>query len=155
MQLVSRDVHTSLSHAHVHSGGAHPVDSNLASPDERIPSLAAEVSSRDVSRDRLGHLAILWGSPCGSRLHRRIRPAGAAPAVPDCSAAKTFYDWNGDGCGDIRGTTERIEYLSDSGSPACGWCRSIRLPVQGRRLRHHRRGDPVGFAKRRTRWSMS
>ena len=59
MQLVSRDVHTSLSHAHVHSGGAHPVDSNLASPDERIPSLAAEVSSRDVSRDRLGHLAIL------------------------------------------------------------------------------------------------
>jgi len=50
-----------------------------------------------------------------SRLHRRIRPAGAAPAVPDCSAAKTFYDWNGDGCGDIRGTTERIEYLSDLG----------------------------------------
>jgi len=84
-----------------------------------------------------------------SRLHRRIRPAGAAPAVPDCSAAKTFYDWNGDGCGDIRGTTERIEYLSDLGG---------HLPVvdavlsdcpQGRRLRHHRRGDPVGFAKRR------
>ena len=55
-----------------------------------------------------------------SRLHRRIRPAGAAPAVPDCSAAKTFYDWNGDGCGDIRGTTERIEYLSDLGV-TCLW----------------------------------
>ena len=42
------------------------------------------------------------------------------PAVPDCSAAKTFYDWNGDGCGDIRGTTERIEYLSDLGV-TCLW----------------------------------
>ncbi|KUH79913.1 MULTISPECIES: alpha-amylase family protein [unclassified Mycobacterium] len=36
-------------------------------------------------------------------------------AVFYCADIETFYDWNGDGCGDIRGMTERIEYLFDLG----------------------------------------
>jgi trehalose synthase len=41
-------------------------------------------------------------------------------AVFYCADVETFYDWNGDGCGDIRGMTERIEYLSDLGV-TCLW----------------------------------
>jgi trehalose synthase len=41
-------------------------------------------------------------------------------AVFYCADIETFYDWNGDGCGDIRGMTERIEYLSDLGV-TCLW----------------------------------
>ena len=41
-------------------------------------------------------------------------------AVFYCADVETFYDWNGDGCGDIRGMTERIEYLFDLGV-TCLW----------------------------------
>ncbi len=41
-------------------------------------------------------------------------------AVLYCADIETFYDWNGDGCGDIRGMTERIEYLADLGI-TCLW----------------------------------
>ena len=37
-----------------------------------------------------------------------------------CADVETFYDWNGDGCGDIRDMTERIEYLFDLGV-TCLW----------------------------------
>ena len=41
-------------------------------------------------------------------------------AVFYCADVETFYDWNGDGTGDIRGMTERIEYLFDLGV-TCLW----------------------------------
>jgi trehalose synthase len=41
-------------------------------------------------------------------------------AVFYCADVETFYDWNGDGCGDFRGMTERIEYLFDLGV-TCLW----------------------------------
>ena len=41
-------------------------------------------------------------------------------AVFYCADIETFYDWNGDGTGDIRGMTERIEYLADLGI-TCLW----------------------------------
>ncbi len=41
-------------------------------------------------------------------------------AVFYCADVETFYDWDGDGCGDIRGMTERIEYLFDLGV-TCLW----------------------------------
>jgi len=41
-------------------------------------------------------------------------------AVLYCVDIETFYDWNGDGTGDMRGMTERIEYLSDLGI-TCLW----------------------------------
>jgi trehalose synthase len=41
-------------------------------------------------------------------------------AVFYCADIETFYDYNGDGCGDIRGMTERIEYLFDLGV-TCLW----------------------------------
>ncbi len=41
-------------------------------------------------------------------------------AVFYCADIETFYDWNGDGTGDIRGMTERIEYLADLGV-TCLW----------------------------------
>ena len=41
-------------------------------------------------------------------------------AVFYCADVQTFYDWNGDGTGDIRGMTERIEYLYDLGV-TCLW----------------------------------
>jgi trehalose synthase len=41
-------------------------------------------------------------------------------AVFYCADVETFYDWNGDGTGDIRGMTERIEYLYDLGV-TCLW----------------------------------
>ncbi|KUI18618.1 trehalose synthase [Mycobacterium sp. GA-1285] len=41
-------------------------------------------------------------------------------AVFYCVDIETYYDWNGDGCGDIRGMTERIEYLADLGV-TCLW----------------------------------
>jgi trehalose synthase len=41
-------------------------------------------------------------------------------AVFYCADVETFYDANGDGCGDIRGMTERIEYLFDLGV-TCLW----------------------------------
>jgi trehalose synthase len=41
-------------------------------------------------------------------------------AVFYCADIETFYDWNGDGTGDIRGMADRIEYLSDLGV-TCLW----------------------------------
>ena len=41
-------------------------------------------------------------------------------AVFYCADVETFYDYDGDGCGDIRGMTERIEYLFDLGV-TCLW----------------------------------
>ncbi|MBJ7383807.1 MAG: trehalose synthase, partial [Mycolicibacterium sp.] len=41
-------------------------------------------------------------------------------AVFYCADVETFYDWNGDGCGDLRGMSERIEYLADLGV-TCLW----------------------------------
>ena len=41
-------------------------------------------------------------------------------AVFYCADIETFYDWNGDGTGDIRGMTDRIEYLYDLGV-TCLW----------------------------------
>ena len=41
-------------------------------------------------------------------------------AVFYCADVETFYDANGDGCGDIRGMTDRIEYLFDLGV-TCLW----------------------------------
>ena len=41
-------------------------------------------------------------------------------AVFYCADVETFYDWNGDGTGDFRGMTERIEYLYDLGV-TCLW----------------------------------
>lgn len=41
-------------------------------------------------------------------------------AVFYCADVETFYDWNGDGTGDLRGMTERIEYLNDLGV-TCLW----------------------------------
>ena len=41
-------------------------------------------------------------------------------AVFYCADVETFYDWNGDGTGDIRGMAERIEYLADLGV-TCLW----------------------------------
>jgi trehalose synthase len=41
-------------------------------------------------------------------------------AVFYCADIETFYDWNGDGTGDIRGMTDRLEYLNDLGV-TCLW----------------------------------
>ena len=41
-------------------------------------------------------------------------------AVFYCADVETFCDWNGDSTGDIRGMTERIEYLYDLGV-TCLW----------------------------------
>jgi glycosidase len=41
-------------------------------------------------------------------------------AVFYCADIETFYDWNRDGIGDIRGMTDRIEYLCDLGV-TCLW----------------------------------
>ncbi|MBO0680962.1 alpha-amylase family protein [Mycolicibacterium sp. S2-37] len=41
-------------------------------------------------------------------------------AVIYCADVETFYDWNGDGCGDLRGMTERVQYLADLGV-TCLW----------------------------------
>lgn len=41
-------------------------------------------------------------------------------AVFYCADIETFYDWNGDGTGDIRGMTDRLEYLDDLGV-TCLW----------------------------------
>lgn len=41
-------------------------------------------------------------------------------AVFYCADIETFYDWNGDGTGDIRGLTDRLEYLDDLGV-TCLW----------------------------------
>ncbi|MGH3641411.1 MAG: alpha-amylase family glycosyl hydrolase, partial [Mycobacterium sp.] len=41
-------------------------------------------------------------------------------AVFYCADIETFYDSNGDGTGDIRGMTDRIEYLTDLGV-TCLW----------------------------------
>ncbi len=41
-------------------------------------------------------------------------------AVFYCADIETYYDSDGDGCGDIRGMTERIQYLSDLGV-TCLW----------------------------------
>lgn len=41
-------------------------------------------------------------------------------AVFYCADIQTFYDWNGDGTGDIRGLTDRLEYLDDLGV-TCLW----------------------------------
>lgn len=41
-------------------------------------------------------------------------------AVFYCADIQTFYDWNGDGTGDIRGMTDRLEYLNDLGV-TCLW----------------------------------
>lgn len=41
-------------------------------------------------------------------------------AVFYCAGIETFYDWNGDGTGDIRGMTDRLEYLNDLGV-TCLW----------------------------------
>lgn len=41
-------------------------------------------------------------------------------AVFYCVDVETFYDWNGDGAGDIQGLTDRLEYLTDLGV-TCLW----------------------------------
>ena len=41
-------------------------------------------------------------------------------AVVYCLDVETFYDSNGDGCGDLRGLTERIDYLGGIGV-SCVW----------------------------------
>ncbi len=41
-------------------------------------------------------------------------------AVVYCLDVETFYDSNGDGCGDLRGLTERIDYLGGIGV-RCMW----------------------------------
>jgi Alpha amylase, catalytic domain len=47
-----------------------------------------------------------------------------------CADVETFYAWNGDGCGDIRGMTERIEYLFDLGV-TCLWLMPFYPPRPG------------------------
>jgi trehalose synthase len=54
-----------------------------------------------------------------------MRPADSGDlwwknAVFYCADIQTFYDWNGDGTGDIRGMTDRLEYLDDLGV-TCLW----------------------------------
>ncbi|MGW0161435.1 alpha-amylase family protein [Mycobacterium sp. NPDC003323] len=41
-------------------------------------------------------------------------------AVFYCADIQTFYDWDGDGTGDIRGMTDRLDYLNDLGV-TCLW----------------------------------
>ena len=41
-------------------------------------------------------------------------------AVIYCADVETFYDWNGDGIGDLRGMSERVQYLADLGV-TCLW----------------------------------
>jgi trehalose synthase len=41
-------------------------------------------------------------------------------AVIYCLDAETFLDWNGDGCGDLEGLTERLDYLAGIGV-TCIW----------------------------------
>ena len=41
-------------------------------------------------------------------------------AVIYCLDVETFLDWNGDGTGDLRGLTERIDYLAGIGV-SCIW----------------------------------
>ena len=37
-----------------------------------------------------------------------------------CLDVETFLDWNGDGCGDLLGLTERVDYLAGLGI-SCLW----------------------------------
>ena len=55
-----------------------------------------------------------------------------------CADVETFQDSDGDGIGDLRGMTDRIEYLADLGI-TCLWLMPL-YPTAGprRRLRHHR-----------------
>ena len=39
-------------------------------------------------------------------------------AVVYCLDVETFLDWNGDGCGDLEGLTERVDYLASGRAPA-------------------------------------
>jgi maltose alpha-D-glucosyltransferase/alpha-amylase len=39
---------------------------------------------------------------------------------------KSFFDANGDGIGDFRGITEKLDYLEGLASPPCGSCPSTR-----------------------------
>src|SRR6478672_9715498 len=99
-----------------------------------------------IRRPRLGRAVSALRGQRTVRLHRRIRRACTAAAVTNratdaggdrmrrsdtgdlwwknavfyCADVETFYDWNGDGRGDIRGMTERIEYLFDLGV-TCLW----------------------------------
>ena len=60
--------------------------------------------------------------PGGHRHETAATPATCGGRTPSSTAQtyETFYDWNGDGCGDFRGMTERIEYLFDLGV-TCLW----------------------------------
>ena len=51
-------------------------------------------------------------------------------AVFYCADVETFQDSNGDGVGDLRGMTERLEYLSDLGI-TCLWLMPL-YPTAGR-----------------------
>ena len=51
-------------------------------------------------------------------------------AVFYCADVETFQDSNGDGIGDLRGMTERIEYLADLGI-TCLWLMPL-YPTAGR-----------------------
>ena len=98
-----------------------------------------------VRRAGLGRVIPALRRQGAGGLHRRIRRARAASAGADrstptqrsheriqtgdlwwknavfyCADIETFLDRNGDGCGDIRGMTERIEYLNDLGV-TCLW----------------------------------
>src|SRR5215211_493746 len=77
-------------------------------------------------------------APCGpgpGAVHRRLRRAGPARAgmrskatsdlwwknaVVYCLDVETFLDSDGDGCGDLPGLTERIDYLAGMGV-SCMW----------------------------------
>src|SRR3954462_5183793 len=41
-------------------------------------------------------------------------------AIVYCLDVETFFDWDGDGCGDLQGLTERVDYLAGLGI-SCLW----------------------------------
>ena len=80
-----------------------------------------------------GH--ILGDERCGHGVHRRLQTENGYAhgmrradtgdlwwknAVFYCADIETFYDSDGDGTGDIRGMTDRLEYLTDLGV-TCLW----------------------------------
>ena len=99
-------------------------------------------------------------------LHRRLRrarppaPAMSVKATSDlwwknaivyCLDVETFFDADGDGCGDLVGLTERVDYLGGLGV-SCVWLMPFYpLGQPRRRLRHRRllrRRPGAGDARR-------
>ena len=87
-----------------------------------------------------------------------VRSNGATPnpwwanAVVYQIYPRSFQDTNGDGIGDLKGITSRLDYLADLGVDVLWLSPVYRSPQAGPRAGHPgRRAEPVGFLFRRFR----